>query len=85
MDSLNRSPWEKPSHQSLRRPTLYNTLVLYATTKVHFAFGSQNPILFHMKSLDTFVAVLVLAAIVLALVNRQAVEEIVTPIIHSIF
>jgi hypothetical protein len=38
-----------------------------------------------MKRFDTFVAAIVLAAIVLALVNRQAVEEILRPIIYSIF
>jgi hypothetical protein len=38
-----------------------------------------------MKGFETFVAVLILAAIVLALLNRQAVEEILRPIIYSIF
>jgi hypothetical protein len=38
-----------------------------------------------MKGFDTFVAILVLAAIILALMNRQAVEEVLRPIIYSLF
>jgi hypothetical protein len=38
-----------------------------------------------MKGFDTFVAVIVLAATILALVYRQDVEEVLRPIIQSLF
>jgi hypothetical protein len=83
--SLNRPPGEKPSHQSFRRATLYNTFVLYATTKVHLRLLAINSILRRMKAFEVFVGFLVLAATVLALVYRHTVQEIALPIFYSIF
>jgi hypothetical protein len=85
MVSLNRPPGEKPSHQSLRRGPLYNTFVLYATTKVHLRLQLMNFILRRMKAFDAFVAFVVLIATVLALMHRHTVEEIVLPIFYRVF
>src|SRR5262245_13715007 len=65
--SLNRPPGEKPSHQSFRKGTLYNTFVLYATTKVQLRLLAWNLILCRMKAFEVFVAFIVITATVLAL------------------
>lgn len=85
MVSLNRPPGEKPSHQSLRKGSLYNTLVLHATTKVGLQPPKYQEILRGMKNINTVVAVIIAAAAVLALINHQVVTDLVLPIIHNIW